>query len=171
MADRNSEEALETHGMFTVEWFSPWCAQCKTIAPAYAQLAVGLANQNHSITLATHNTKNEKALAKQVGIDKLPFLIAFVRGDPNGTVFSGDSAVEEMEKWLQEVREANECLSHPAPSCVSRNMGTWEHGNGGGGSREMVWDQGSGTQARRTPEPPVWRDWHLFGPEPLVGFG
>jgi hypothetical protein len=37
------------------------------------------------------------------------------------------------------------------------NMGTWERG----GLQGNGWDQGSGTQARMTPEPA------LFGPEPL----
>ena len=46
-------------------------------------------------------------------------------------------------------------------------MGTWEHGNRGGRIQGNGRDQGSGTQARRTPERPVWRDWHLFGPKPL----
>jgi hypothetical protein len=47
------------------------------------------------------------------------------------------------------------------------NMGTWEQGNRGGRLQGNGRDQGSGTQARRTPERPVWRDWHLDGPEPL----
>jgi thiol-disulfide isomerase/thioredoxin len=116
MTDHNFEEALTTYDMFAVEFYAPWCAQCKTIAPAYAELAGKLANQNHPITLAKYNTKNEKALAKEVNIDKLPYLIAFIRGDRNGTVFSGQSTIEEMEKWLQEVREANEFV--PSSSIV-----------------------------------------------------
>jgi hypothetical protein len=43
-------------------------------------------------------------------------------------------------------------------------MGTWERG---GRLQGNGWDQGSGTQARRNPERPVWGDWHLFGPKPL----
>jgi hypothetical protein len=61
-----------------------------------------------------------------------------------------------------------QCVSCFVWSLSAGNMGTWEHGNGGG--RRLQGDgrdQGSGTQARRTPERPVWRGWHLFGPKPL----
>jgi hypothetical protein len=46
-------------------------------------------------------------------------------------------------------------------------MGTWAHGNRGGRLQGNGRDQGSGTQARRTPGRPVWIDWHLSGPKPL----
>jgi hypothetical protein len=42
------------------------------------------------------------------------------------------------------------------------NTGTAEWG---GRLQGNGWDQGSETQARRTPKRPVWRDWHLFGPK------
>lgn len=60
-----------------VDFWAPWCAPCRAMAPAFAQAAEELAPL---IRLAKLNTENEPQLAGRFGIRSIPTLIVFNHG-------------------------------------------------------------------------------------------
>lgn len=60
-----------------VDFWAPWCAPCRMMAPAYAEAAAQLAPQ---VRLAKVNTEAEPELAARFAIRSIPTLIAFSGG-------------------------------------------------------------------------------------------
>ncbi len=60
-----------------VDFWAPWGAPCRTMAPAYEQAADRLAPR---VRLAKLNTEAEPALAARFGIRSIPTLVAFEKG-------------------------------------------------------------------------------------------
>ncbi len=60
-----------------VDFWAPWCAPCRSMAPAYEQAAAQLAP---GVRLAKLNTENEQAIAARFGIRGIPTLVVFKSG-------------------------------------------------------------------------------------------
>jgi thioredoxin 2 len=60
-----------------VDFWAPWCAPCRMMAPAFEQAAKQL--EPH-VRLVKVNTEEEQALAMQYGIRGIPTLILFRQG-------------------------------------------------------------------------------------------
>ncbi len=60
-----------------VDFWAPWCAPCRMMAPAYEQAAAELAP---GVRLAKLNTEDEPDVAARFGIRSIPTLIAFRNG-------------------------------------------------------------------------------------------
>ncbi|MEN8129731.1 MAG: thioredoxin TrxC [Pseudomonadota bacterium] len=60
-----------------VDFWAPWCAPCRMMAPAYEQAASRLEPR---VRLAKLNTEQEQLIASQLGIRSIPTLAIFNKG-------------------------------------------------------------------------------------------
>ena len=60
-----------------VDFWAPWCAACRSMAPAYEEAAARLAP---GVRLAKLDTEAEPEIATRFGIHSIPTLIAFKNG-------------------------------------------------------------------------------------------
>jgi thioredoxin 2 len=60
-----------------VDFWAPWCAPCRMMAPAFEQAAAALAG---NARLAKLDTEAEPAIAARFGIRSIPTLVAFRDG-------------------------------------------------------------------------------------------
>jgi len=60
-----------------VDFWAPWCAPCRTMAPQFEKAAAELEPQ---VRLAKLNTEAEQAIAARYGIRSIPTLVVFRRG-------------------------------------------------------------------------------------------
>ena len=79
-----------------VDFWAPWCAPCRAMAPAYEQAAARLAP---GVRLAKLNTEAEPELASRFGIRAIPTLIAFKNGREIARR-SGASDLPGLVQWI-----------------------------------------------------------------------
>jgi thioredoxin 2 len=79
-----------------VDFWAPWCAPCRAMAPAYEQAAAKLAP---GVLLAKVNTEAAPELAARFAIRAIPTLIAFRNGREIARR-SGASALPDLLQWI-----------------------------------------------------------------------
>ncbi|MBT8048730.1 MAG: thioredoxin TrxC [Xanthomonadales bacterium] len=74
-----------------VDFWAPWCAPCRTMAPAFEQAASVL---EPTVRLAKLNTEDEQMIGAQYGIRSIPTMILFDKGREvarqSGALMAGD---------------------------------------------------------------------------------
>jgi thioredoxin 2 len=80
-----------------VDFWAPWCAPCRMMAPAYEEAATRLAP---GVRLAKLDTEAEPEIAARFGIRSIPTLIAFKNGREVARR-SGASDVSGLLGWIK----------------------------------------------------------------------
>jgi thioredoxin 2 len=80
-----------------VDFWAPWCAPCRAMAPAFEQAAAILEPQ---VRLAKLNTEDVPDVAGRYGIRGIPTLIAFRQGREAGRQ-SGAMALPILIAWIR----------------------------------------------------------------------
>jgi thioredoxin 2 len=80
-----------------VDFWAPWCAPCRMMAPFYEQAARKLEPQ---LRFAKLNTEDEAAPAGKYGIRSIPTLIVF-RDGKEAARQSGAMPLAELTRWLE----------------------------------------------------------------------
>ncbi len=80
-----------------VDFWAPWCAPCKSMAPAFEQAAAQLEPQ---VRLAKLNTENEQAIATQYNIRSIPTLALFKNGREVARQ-AGAMGTADIVRWVQ----------------------------------------------------------------------
>ncbi|MGR9105825.1 MAG: thioredoxin TrxC [Gammaproteobacteria bacterium] len=80
-----------------VDFWAPWCAPCRAMAPAFERAAGQLEPR---IRLAKVNTEIEQGLAARFGIRSIPTLILFKEGREMGRE-SGALGTAEISAWVR----------------------------------------------------------------------
>src|ERR1700740_3500616 len=88
-----------------VDFWAPWCAPCRALAPVLDRIAGEFANR---VTLAKLNTEDEPELAARYG----------VRGIPNCKLFVNGEVVDEFTGALPE-GAVREFLADALPSMAA----------------------------------------------------
>ena len=65
------------NGTVLVDFWAPWCAPCKMIAPSLNEIAE---EESNRVTIAKVNVDQNKALAEKYQIRNIPTLIVFKNG-------------------------------------------------------------------------------------------
>lgn len=80
-----------------VDFWAPWCAPCRAMAPAFAQAAHQL---EPTCRLAKVNTEAEQALAARFGIRSIPTLAIFRHGRELARQ-SGAMDAASLSRWIR----------------------------------------------------------------------
>ena len=80
-----------------VDFWAPWCAPCRTMAPAFEEAAAKLAP---GVRLAKLDTEAEPDLAARFGIRGIPTLVAFRNGREVARQ-SGAMGVPQLLQWIR----------------------------------------------------------------------
>jgi len=80
-----------------VDFWAPWCAPCRAMAPAYAEAARQLEPR---FRLAKVNTEQEQALAARFGIRSIPTIAIFRNGHEIARQ-SGAMDAGTLMRWIQ----------------------------------------------------------------------
>ena len=68
LTEDNFQAAIESHSQILVEFYAPWCGQCKKLAPEYSSAASQLAEKGAEAKLAKVDATEQKELGQKFGI-------------------------------------------------------------------------------------------------------
>jgi thioredoxin 2 len=78
------------------DFWAPWCGPCRSMAPAFGQVAEALRGRAQLIKV---NTEAEPGLASQFGIRSIPTLVLFRNGREVRRV-SGALDAQRLKSWI-----------------------------------------------------------------------
>ncbi|MDO6685130.1 MULTISPECIES: thioredoxin TrxC [unclassified Agarivorans] len=81
-----------------VDFWAPWCGPCKSMAPAYEQVAKQFAHQAQFLKV---NTEEQQALAQRYQIRSIPTLMCFKSGKLLGQQ-AGALPAQAMQQWIEQ---------------------------------------------------------------------
>jgi len=77
--DSFEQDVLKSDVPVLVDFWAPWCAPCKIVAPIVEQLA---GEYDGKIKVGKVNTDENQAVAAKYGIMSIPTLMIFKNGEP-----------------------------------------------------------------------------------------
>ena len=89
------KEVLESHLPALVDFWAPWCAPCRMIAPAIDELAKEYRNK---LRICKINVDENPRVATQYGVMSIPTLIFFKNGKVSEQVVGALNKVELKRK-------------------------------------------------------------------------
>jgi thioredoxin 1 len=95
------KEVMQSGQPVLVDFWAPWCAPCRMIAPALDELAQEYAGR---VKVAKLNVDQDSEIAGQFGVQSIPTLILFQGGRPVDQ-FVGARPKAELARLLAEYAE------------------------------------------------------------------
>lgn len=77
-SDSYKKEIENFGGTVLIDFFAPWCAPCKAMAPVIDLIAQ---NAGENLKICKVNVENEKELASKFGIMSIPTLVVIKNGE------------------------------------------------------------------------------------------
>jgi thioredoxin 1 len=93
-------EVLDSAEPVLVDFWAPWCAPCRQIAPMIDQLATEILG---AVMVGMVNIDENDQVARQYGIDAIPTLLIFKNGQPIQRV-QGARPKSALQTMLDEVK-------------------------------------------------------------------
>ena len=97
LAENFSLEVEQTKGKVLIDFYAPWCAPCKMIAPVVEQIA----QEHQDIKVIKINADNSQALMTKLGIRGIPTLLLMNNGERVATQV-GAASVSQVKKFIQQ---------------------------------------------------------------------
>lgn len=91
------EEVIKAEQPVLVDFWAPWCAPCRMVAPIVEELAI---SHEAKIKVCKLNVDENPAAAQNLGIRAIPTLILFKDGQPAARMV-GVRPKEEIEKEIE----------------------------------------------------------------------
>jgi len=97
LAEQFPQEVEQVRGKVLVDFYAPWCAPCKMLAPVVEQVA-----QEHSdIKVIKINADNSQALMAKFGIRGIPTLLLMNNGELVATQV-GAASVSQVKDFINQ---------------------------------------------------------------------
>lgn len=77
--DNFDDEVLRSDVPVLVDYWAPWCGPCHLLAPIVEQIAAERAGE---LKVGKVNVDEEPQLARQAGVQGIPFVVLYRRGKP-----------------------------------------------------------------------------------------
>ena len=98
--DQKRFDELVNHGEkpVLVDFWASWCVYCRRIAPAYEKIAQQYADR---LVVAKVNIDENPDLARQEGIEVIPTLVLYHKGEALGSIVAPESKAR-IDEFLAE---------------------------------------------------------------------
>ncbi|XP_036890454.1 protein disulfide-isomerase A2 [Sturnira hondurensis] len=102
LSSRTLGLALRDYPALLVEFYAPWCAHCKALAPEYIKAAALLAAESATARLAKVDGPSEPELTEEFAVTEYPTLKFFRDGNrTHPEEYTGPQEAEGIAKWLR----------------------------------------------------------------------
>jgi len=95
----NFENFIKSHPFVMVKFYAPWCGHCKSMAPAYSQLAQRMKADAKGIPIAKVDATVEPEVAEKYDIKGFPTIKFFIEGA--AVDYNGSRDEEAMFIWIK----------------------------------------------------------------------
>lgn len=96
-AEQFTQEVEQYNGKVLIDFYAPWCAPCKMIAPVIEQIA----NEQTDLKVIKINADNAEALMSQYGVRGLPTLLLADEGKIVGSQV-GAATVNQVKHFISQ---------------------------------------------------------------------
>ena len=96
-AEQFAQQVEQVNGKVLIDFYAPWCAPCKMLAPVVAQIA----QEHDDIKVIKINADNSQKLMAKFGIRGIPTLLLMNNGELVATQV-GAASVKQVQKFIQQ---------------------------------------------------------------------
>ena len=97
LTDKTFSEAV-AHGTTVVDFWAPWCAPCRELAPVTEALATEFKGK---VTFAKLNVDDFTPLSEEYEVLSMPTLVIFKYGQPVGRII-GSLPIDQLRARIQQ---------------------------------------------------------------------
>lgn len=105
--ENNFDEALKQFKYLLVEFYAPWCLNCKEVAPEYSAAAKALFALGAEARLAKVDATDASKIAERYGVRGYPTVILFEEEKQTGIYKIAGKKSEEIVSWVEKKTGGN----------------------------------------------------------------